>query len=133
MAHGGERLVWVLAAFAGSAGCGGEDCDLDRETRDLVGFGLVDCGIAAAGDTASVDRCAVDAHEAGSPFRALYETNDGLEAIVGSDDGTYYLLRSTGDGKPITRARCASGVVEGMGDGERVACDAPGDFETICE
>lgn len=123
----------MLALAMGTAGCGGEECDLDDATRDLVGFGLMDCGLAAENDRAAVDRCALDAHEAGSPFRAIYETSDGLEALVLSSAGVYYLLRTEGDGAAISRARCARAVVEGTGSDERVVCDAPGAFETVCE
>ena len=126
--HAGALLLGLW-----TAGCGGDECDIDDATRDLSGFGLQDCGLGPDGATSAVDKCAVDAHRAGTPFRALYEDGNGLEAIVLGDDGKHYLLRTDGGGAPITRAACGDASIERANDREHVVCDALGSFETVCE
>jgi hypothetical protein len=115
--------------------CGDEDsCDLDAYTRDQGGFGLMDCGIASAGETSAVDACAEMAQRQGVTFRAIYETDDGgLEALVYTSDDEYIQVRTPADGSTLEQERCGSGVLTQETGRTYVSCLDPGEPEVVCE
>jgi hypothetical protein len=119
-------LAWV------GAGCGGgDDCDIEAQSRAIGGAGLEDCGIARSDQTTVVDRCAVTAFEGNKTFRALYELDDGkLQALVHAAGGAYLLLREADSG--VERADC-SGAHSVRANGRNyVECDDPTGFAPLC-
>ena len=128
----GGALVMVGVGSLVLTACGGDDdCDLEARSRALGGAGLMDCGFAAAGNTSTVDRCAVTAFQGRSTFRALYESEDGgVEALVHAAGDSYFLLRETDQG--IERIDCASARVATDGARSYVECVSPADPVLDC-
>ena len=120
-------LVWACV------GCGGgDDCDIEAQSRTIGGAGLEDCGIAHGDQTTVVDRCAVTAFEGDKTFRALYELDDGkLQALVHAAGGAYLLLREADSG--VERADCTGAHSVRDSGRNYIECDNPTEFAPLCD
>jgi len=122
--------IWV--GVQGWAGCASkDDCNIETQTRDLGGAGLMDCGLASTDDTHTVDACAVAAFAGRNTFRAIYERSDGtLEALVHAAGDAYLTLRESPDG--IERRDCKSAHVVDDADRSYVECVEPSAPTIVC-